>query len=104
MSNWKLINQTYLYDGTFYGFLSLVFHCYVTKTLPQKIFPKNEYSYNFLDQTTIIETDFEKSQRVFQGIEKKLVILLFLILTMLFFPVKKRKSSIYSIIFAMVSN
>ena len=72
MSNWKLINQTYLYDGTFYGFLSLVFHCYVTKTLPQKIFPKNEYSYNFLDQTTIIETDFEKSQRVFQGIEKKI--------------------------------
>ena len=38
MSNWKLINKTYLYDGTFYGFLKIVFKCYTEKTLPQKIY------------------------------------------------------------------
>lgn len=72
MSNWKLINQTYLYDGTFYGFLSLVFHCYATKTLPQKIFSEKEYISNFLDSTTLIETDLKKAQRVFDGIEKNI--------------------------------
>ena len=70
MSNWKLINKTYLYDGTFNGFLTLVFDCYCTKTLPQKIFPEMEYFSNFLDTPIFIETDFEKSKRVFYGIEK----------------------------------
>ncbi len=72
MSNWKLINKTYLYDGTFNGFLTLVFDCYCTKTLPQKIFPEMEYFSNFLDTPIFIETDFEKSKRVFYGIEKNI--------------------------------
>lgn len=51
MSNWKLINKTYLYDGTFDGFLTIVFNSYASKTLPQKIFSKADYSPNFLDKT-----------------------------------------------------
>lgn len=70
MSNWKLINKTYLYDGTFDGFLTIVFNSYSQKTLPQKIFAKSTYIPNFLDKTLYIETDIEKSQRVFAGIEK----------------------------------
>lgn len=72
MSNWKLINKTYLYDGTFDGFLNLVFYSYSNKILPQKIFPKDSYIPNFLDKTIFIETDFEKSKRVFNGIEKNI--------------------------------
>ena len=41
MSNWKLINTTYLYDGTFDGLLTIVFDSYASKTLPQKIVSKN---------------------------------------------------------------
>ena len=72
MSNWKLINKTYLYDGTFDGFLTIVFNSYSTKTLPQKIFSENNYCPNFLDQTIYIETNYEKSKRVFSGIEKNI--------------------------------
>lgn len=68
MSNWKLINKTYIYDGSFDGLLSIVFDCYVSKTLPQKIVASNNYIDNFLDNTTTIKTDYEKSQRIFDGI------------------------------------
>lgn len=72
MSNWKLINKTYLYDGTFQGFLTIVFDSYYQKTLPQKIYEEKNYVSNFLDTTIYIETDFEKSKRVFNGIEKNI--------------------------------
>ena len=38
MSNWKFVNQTYLYDGSFDGFLTIVFNSYANKTLPLKIY------------------------------------------------------------------
>ena len=72
MSNWKLVNKTYLYDGTLNGFLTIVFDCFSTKTLPQKIFSKLEYTPNFLDTPILIETNFEKADRVFNGIEKNI--------------------------------
>ena len=65
MSNWKLINTTYLYDGTFDGFLTIVFDSYSSKTLPQKIYSEDTYVSNFLDKTIIIETNHLKAQRVF---------------------------------------
>ena len=61
MSNWKLINKTYLYDGSFDGFLTIVFESYASKTLPQKIFNEANYETNFLDKTLYIKTDYEKS-------------------------------------------
>lgn len=95
MSNWKLINKTFLYDGTFDGFLTIVFDCYSNKTLPQKIYSELEYSTNFLDHTIYIETDFEKSKRVFNGIEKILVIQHFTIHITHFYLMKKTKKRIY---------
>ena len=68
MSNWKLINKTYIYDGTFEGLLTIVFDSYASKTLPQKIVSKNNYIENFLEKTTFIDTDYEKSQRIFDGV------------------------------------
>ena len=72
MSNWKLVNKVYLYDGTFDGFLTIVFNSYSQKTLPQKIYPNSEYIPNFLEHTIHIQTDYEKSKRVFMGIEKNI--------------------------------
>lgn len=72
MSNWKLINKTYLYDGSLDGFLTIVFDSYSTKTLPQKILVKTDYSPNFLDNIVSIQTDLEKAERVFTGIEKNI--------------------------------
>lgn len=72
MSNWKLINKTFLYDGTFDGLLTIVFDCYSSKTLPQKIENEQTYYDNFLEDTVIIYSDYEKSERVFKGIEKNI--------------------------------
>ena len=72
MPNWKLINKTYLYDGTFDGLLTIVFDSYANKILPQKIYSQDEYVSNFLDKTLFIKSDYEKSQRVFNGIEKNI--------------------------------
>ena len=43
MSNWKLINKTYIYDGTFDGLLTIVFDAYSNKVLPQKIYSNDNY-------------------------------------------------------------
>ena len=72
MSNWKLINQTIIYDGTFNGFLNIVFQCYSNKFLPQKIYDEKTYSPNFLDKTMYIDTDYTKSERVFNGINNNI--------------------------------
>ena len=72
MSNWKLVNVTYLYDGTFNGLLTIVFDSYSHKTLPQKIVPEEEYTQNFLEKTHYIDTNEEKAKRVFEGIYKNI--------------------------------
>lgn len=72
MPNWKLINKIYLYDGTWDGFLTIIFNSYTSKTLPQNIFSKVNYLPNFLDTPITIQTDFQKSRRVFTGIEKNI--------------------------------
>lgn len=72
MSYWKLIAKTYLYDGTLDGFLSLVFDCFSSKTLPQKIHAKSYYVPNFLEKTIYIDSDDQKASRIFQGIEKNI--------------------------------
>ena len=54
------------------GLLTIVFDTYSTKTLPQKIVSKDKYISNFLDKTIFIETDYNKSQRIFNGIEQSI--------------------------------
>lgn len=67
MSSWKLVNKTLLYDGSFYGLLTIVFDCFYNKTLPAKICSRDCYVNNFLDDVYYIDTDEIKSQRVFDG-------------------------------------
>ena len=68
MSSWKLVNKTLLYDGSFYGLLTIVFDCFYNKTLPAKICSRDCYVNNFLDDVYYIDTDEIKSQRVFMSL------------------------------------
>lgn len=72
MSNWMLINKKYIYDGSFDGLLTIVFDAYFNKVLPQKIYSNDDYVENFLDNVVYVKTDYEKSKRVFSGIEKNI--------------------------------
>ena len=56
----------YTYDGTFTGFLSVVFAIYETKKIPSAIVCGDEYQTDFFSETAIVETDEEKAERVEQ--------------------------------------
>ena len=72
MLKWKHIKDTYLYDGTFEGFLTVVFECYVSKVIPFCIIPEEKYEYNLFDSLFLIKTDENKSKRIFEGISKNI--------------------------------
>ena len=65
MPDWSYIDEVYIYDGTFYGFLTIVFDAYVSNKLPVKISEDAIYQTNFLDITKYIETDSQKAVRIF---------------------------------------
>lgn len=68
----KTNSYIYLYDGSFEGLLTIVFNSYIEKELPMSIFSQENYISNLLDTTKHIKTDFEKSQRIFNGIVKNI--------------------------------
>lgn len=67
MSNWKPINVTYQYDGTFDGLLTIVFDSFVSKTIPKRIVT-GMYESNLLDKEIMLETNEQKATRVYDGI------------------------------------
>lgn len=67
-----LENQVYLYDGSFDGLLTIVFDCYIAKTIPTAIYSKEDYLPNLLDQFCYIETNEEKAKRIWHGIYKNI--------------------------------
>lgn len=60
-----------LYDGTFEGFLSLVYDVYYKKLKPTKIFKTLPHEL-ILDEILEIETSEENSSKVLEGIKEKL--------------------------------
>jgi len=72
MLNWKFVDTIYLYDGTFQGLLTIVFNCYVSREIPLKIISQVDYIANLFDNTVFIKTDFQKSDRIFQGISNNI--------------------------------
>lgn len=72
MFNWNVIEKTYIYDGTFEGLLTIVFDCYIKKVIPLRIVEKNNIEPNFLEQFEEKITNFEKSDRIFNGIVKNI--------------------------------
>ncbi|MDO5556556.1 MAG: TIGR03915 family putative DNA repair protein [Clostridia bacterium] len=72
MFNWKYINWTYIYDGSFEGLLTIVFDCYINKKIPNKIVSEEEYMLNILDTCLYVKTNYEKSKRIVDGIVKNI--------------------------------
>jgi len=72
MSNWKLIDKTFIYDNTFEGFLTIVFNVFETKLKPVKIVSRDNFTETLIDNIEVVQTDLEKSERVFIGILEKI--------------------------------
>lgn len=70
MFDWEYLDETFIYDGSFFGLLTIVFDSYINGRLPANIYPEDDYEYNILDKTIYIETDEEKAQRIFDGLIK----------------------------------
>jgi len=72
MFDFKEINKTYTYDGTFEGLLTIVFNCYVENIIPFNIINQNNYTPSIFETYEHIETDLEKSSRILNGISKSI--------------------------------
>ena len=63
--------QDYLYDGTFEGFLTCVYHHYYTEPA-SGICLKEEYQSSLLGGFQEVHTDLAKADRVYQAIQRKI--------------------------------
>lgn len=61
----------YLYDGTFEGLLTCIYHHYYTDQAAG-IFPREEYQPSMLNGFLEVETEEEKAARVYEAIERKI--------------------------------
>lgn len=68
MSNWRIIDNTYVYDGTFEGFLTIVFKCLQLKSVPREIMAEIYYEDNILDIPVLIETKTNEAKKMFNEI------------------------------------
>ncbi len=61
-----------LYDGTFEGFLSVVFECYVRKIEPENICAEELFQESMFCEKVFVSTNPENSKRVWKGWQKKI--------------------------------
>lgn len=59
-----------LYDGTFDGFLSVVFECYARKEEPSYISGIKDHQCNLFTGKEFVATDTARAQRVWKGLQK----------------------------------
>ncbi len=58
----------YTYDGSFDGFLTVVFDTYLSKQLPENIVNERNWQAGFFDTSAHIITDTDKSERVWKSV------------------------------------
>ncbi len=63
---------SYVYDGTFEGLLTLVFNVYEQKQIPEQILQQKHESEILFPASHKINTDEQKAERVWKGLQKKL--------------------------------
>ena len=63
--------MVYVYDGTFDGFLTVVFEIYASKRKPVQIIRERLWQPGFFETPTLIAADVVKSERVWNGIVAK---------------------------------
>lgn len=61
----------YLYDNSFEGFLTCIYKAYYSRENPTYIITKEE-QIDFLVQTIYVDTDYEKSEKVYRAIQDKI--------------------------------
>ena len=61
----------YIYDGSFDGFLSVIYACYYNKT-PESIEREGTYNFSMIFEDKVIETDLSKSNKVYNAILEKI--------------------------------
>lgn len=61
----------YIYDGSFDGFLSVIYACYYS-SIPESIERECSYSFNILYEDIVIVTDMVKSGKVYKAILEKI--------------------------------
>ena len=61
----------YVYDGTFDGFLTVIFEIYSSKQKPVQIISEHLWQSGFFETDVHISTDAAKSERVWNGIAKR---------------------------------
>ena len=61
----------YIYDGTFTGFLTVVFSIYASKQLPSGILANGEYQTTFFSKTVFVPSDEDRAERVERRIISK---------------------------------
>ena len=61
----------YIYDGTFDGFLSVIYACYY-QNIPESIEKESSYNFSMLFEDEIIETDLVRSNKVYNAIIEKI--------------------------------
>lgn len=62
----------YIYDGSFDGLLTAIYETYYRKEMPQKILYEEDFQENLLVDKIHIDTDIEKSQKVYDSIKTKI--------------------------------
>lgn len=71
MFNWEFIDTAYIYDGSFYGLLTIVFDSYISKTIPKRIVT-SEFEIDLFCNYILSKTDEEKANRIYNGIVKNI--------------------------------
>lgn len=64
--------QIYVFDGSFAGFLTLLFEWYTHKPGEIEICKTDDYQTNMMDETIFVQTDESRADRVSKGLQKKL--------------------------------
>jgi len=64
--------MTLVFDGSFEGFLSVVFWCYEQKIEPKHITPDFCYQHQLSEELTFIPTDPQRANRVWKGLQGKI--------------------------------
>lgn len=64
--------MNYIYDGTFEGLLTAIYEAYYRRQEPSGILKSENLQQSLFDECIYIETDIEKSQKVYESIRKKI--------------------------------
>jgi len=62
----------YIYDGSFEGILTAIYHAYYNKEIPEQILSQDDLQESLMVRKIYIETDMEKADKVYHSVETKI--------------------------------